>query len=48
MGKESKSEKCYLLGLMGQVKLCITKGYGKLGFRKLRNFNLALIAKQGW
>lgn len=29
-------------------KMCISKGSGGLGFRKLREFNLSLLAKRGW
>lgn len=29
-------------------KLCRRKSQGGMGFRKLRNFNIALVGKQGW
>ena len=29
-------------------KLCVMKEAGGQGFKKLRNFNISMLAKQGW
>ncbi|XP_050229231.1 uncharacterized mitochondrial protein AtMg00310-like [Mercurialis annua] len=29
-------------------KLCVAKKFGGMGFKKIRNFNIAMLARQAW
>ena len=44
----SKLTKGNGLNWMSWDRLCVPKAFGGMGFRRLHEFNLALLCKQGW